>query len=301
MSEDNKDLKFILNPETGVSTVGAHVPTKEEYHAKPVPGMYKVVEHIGMFSSFYTFDKFEVALPNTAAKTSDLIMDTKEIDELFSEDSLRIHKAMGTPAKIGFLLHGPQGTGKSTAMYSIAEQLVKNYGAVVLQCDDQNDLRAALKHIENLRKLEPTLLVVAIMDECEGPMERYEKEMKLLLDSKDTPSNFIFIGATNYIELIPATIKQRPSRIKHLFDCKAINEDEIIVFTILTDMNKELAESDQLSGTEVKKITKQAVGKTIDEIKHLFLGVAIHKAQATPKPKIKKKSGNSKTVAAELN
>lgn len=298
MSKKNKELRFILNTKTGSAIVDVKAePAPLEVHKKPVPGLYKAVKHRSLFGDItWTFDKFTVELPNTAQKTSELVMDTKEIDRLFSPNSLRIHKAMGNAAKMGFLLHGPQGTGKSTAMYSVAMELVKNYNATVIEVDDDSDIRASYKHIANLRKLEPTMMAVVLMDECEDPMKYNEKDMKLLLDSKDTPSNFIFIGATNYIEEIPSTIKDRPSRIKHLFDCKSINEDEIIVFSILMDMNKELEPGDQLSEGAIKEVTKKAVGKTIDEIKHLFLGAAITRAETQPKPQIKKKKQESTEV-----
>lgn len=289
MSED-KDLKFILNTVTGSAIVDVETPSAIEVTDKPVAGLYKAVEHQTLFGSTWTFEKFTVELPNTAQKTSELVMDTKEIDRIFSPASLRIHKAMGNAAKVGFLLYGPQGTGKSTAMYSVAMTLIEKYNATVIEVDDHDDLRATYRHIKNLRKLEPTMLAVVLMDECEEPMKFKEKDMKLLLDSKDTPTNLIFIGATNYIEKIPPTIKDRPSRIKHLFDCKSINEDEVIVYTILSDMNKELEPGDQLTDGAIKEVTKAAVGKTIDEIKHLFLGAAITRAETQPKPKIKKKA-----------
>lgn len=291
MSKDKK-LKFILNTNTQSAVVEEEaVPIPLQISDKPIPGLYKVVEHQQLFGSSWTFDKFEVALPNTAEKTSELIMDIKEIERLFSPASLRIHAAMGNAAKMGFLLYGPQGTGKSTAMYSVAQQLIAKFNATVLEIQDHNDLAAAYYHIKQLRKLEPNTMAVVLMDECEGSMKHYESKMKLLLDSKETPSNFIFIGATNYIEAIPATIKNRPSRIKHLFDCKDINKDEIIVYTILRDMNKELEPGDQLSDEAIKIMVPKAVSKTIDEIKHLFLGAAITRAETQPKPKTKKKTG----------
>lgn len=298
MSKD-ENLRFIYSPDSKKAVIDV-APAPLEISKEPIPGFYKVREISGFFGSSFTFTKFEVELPNTAAKTSELIMDTKEIDSLFSEESLRIHTALGIPAKIGYILHGVQGTGKSTAMYAVAETLIAAYGATILEVSDATELEAAYTHIKNLRLLKPNTMAVVLMDECEDQMRGNESEMKLLLDSKDTPSNFVFIGATNYIDKIPDSIKKRPSRIKQLFNCSRLNEEEDIVFGILQNMNSSLSKTDQLSDKEIKELTPSAVSKTIDEIKHLFTGAAIAIAMKTPKVKTKKKS-DSTVLAEELS
>lgn len=300
MAKNDKNLRFIKNKKTGKIVVESTTPPTElEINNKPIPGFYKIKEYASIFgTTFEITAQKEIKLPATAKKTSEMIMDTKEIDRLFSLDSLRIHKKMGIPAKLGFLLHGTQGTGKTTAMYSVAATLVEQYNATVLEVSTASTLAVAFNHIKMLRKLEPTTLAVVLMDECEEEMHHRENTMKLLLDSKDTPTNFIFIGATNYYNKIPATIANRPSRIKFKFDCSFLNKEEDIVYTILKDMNSVLDLGDQLSEEALKEATKVAVGMTIDEIKHIFIGAAVTKAETTPKPKTKTKK--EALVAEEL-
>ena len=69
---------------------------------------------------------------------------------------------------------------------------------------------------------------------------------------------------------IPETIKNRPSRIKYPIEFDGINEEES-VYTILQHMNETLDEVVKLSDPELKVITPELKGKTLDEIKNAFI------------------------------
>jgi Cdc6-like AAA superfamily ATPase len=284
-----ENLKFIVNLNNQRVVVGEKPPKPRlEFLDTPKAGFYKTIVIQTLFGHYCEFEEFKVDLPATAEKSSKLILDTDEINQLFSESSLRIHKAMGNPAKIGFLLHGKQGTGKTTAMYAVCQTLIDTYGATIIEANNVRELQGAYKHIKQLRLMQPDLMVAIVMDECEEAMKQEESSMKLLLDSKDTPSNFIFIGATNYLEKIPLSIRDRPSRITHSIDCSKLNNEEEIVYVLLNDMNKKLNPLDMLPDKVIKEMTRAGLGQTIDQLKHLFLNNAIKLSEAK-KPKVKTK------------
>ena len=222
----------------------------------------------------------------TTVKT---ILNVKELDVLFSEESLRIHEAMNIPAKIGYLLHGEPGSGKTTTMLAVSQYLIDKYGAISVEVDTVHEFKMAFEFIKACRTVTPSIMAVITLDECDEYMDDYETEIKRLLDSNETPTNLVILGATNYIDQIPDAIKNRQSRFKHVIDCSGLNSEADQVFEIFSAMNKSLATTDQLTIDQLNLITLKGSGKTIDDLKHIFVDESVRillKAKAKPAKKM---------------
>jgi predicted AAA+ superfamily ATPase len=273
--EKKSKNKFAINAYD--KTVGI-VNTKDtELHDEPIPGFYKTVVKHSMMSASIHIQQTEVNIPKSAHATTKHILDVDEVLHFLGDDSRRIHNAMGIPAKYGIILYGKQGTGKTTAMLACASKFVEQYGAIAIIVDSKDDINAAYGFIHQCQSIKKDQMFVLVHDECEHVMKDFESTMKARLDGADTPNNLIYIGTTNYIDKIPKTILDRPSRIKKSVDCSELNEQEDIVFNIFKEMNASLEKKDKLDREELIKLCPENKGKTIDELKHIFLQVTLER------------------------
>lgn len=286
--EEVKKGNFKFIRDTRTEAVAIQDLDTLEYHDAPIPGFYDVETHETMMGSKSMLKVYKPELPKNSDYTATTILKLKELELMFSEDSRRIHKSMLASAKVGYLLHGKQGTGKTTAAFAVGQYCVDKYDAAVFLVYDAHDVSFAFNRLKDFRKLQPDMMGVFIFDECEDAMRQNESTMKRLLDSQETPTNMLFIATTNYLEKIPEAIKDRPSRFKHLFDCSDLNVDESVVFEHFTKMNANLDDCDKLMDDEVRTMTPIGKGKTIDELKHMFIDRVLSKYADTQE--VKKKS-----------
>jgi energy-coupling factor transporter ATP-binding protein EcfA2 len=236
---------------------------------KLIPGFYKVHLKKSMFGEERTLQTTEHKIPNNSVKYCERFLDMEYLDKLFSERSKMIHQDLNLKVKVGYLLHGKQGSGKTTTMLTMSKLIVDKYQACVFSVSDSQDLSFILKVIEIGNKISSFISVI-LFDECEDEFRHNEAYIKRVLDGDLTPDNTIFICSTNYIEQIPVTIKDRPSRFKYVTDVSLVAEEEL-VYSILCNMNLSLREEIKLKDEEIKVLTRACgLDKTIDQIKNMF-------------------------------
>ena len=88
-----------------------------------------------------------------------------------------------------------------------------------------------------------------------------EGYLKTIFDGNNAIDNCIVFGATNYIDKIPAAIKNRPSRFKYVLNIEGVDSEEEII-DILTPMI-----GNMFKKNEIKDFAFAMKGETLDTIK----------------------------------
>ena len=192
----------------------------------------------------------------------------KTIKAFFNPDIEGKVRNLGFIHKLGILLHGRQGTGKTSLMNYMARYLLNEKNAVVFFCNDRNQLETAIGIASDIREIQDTPIVF-ISDEFERFADQHESYIKNFLDGKDSINNTLFLAATNYLERVPETLKNRPSRFKVVNEIKGFTDKKTIK-SIITDISNKLNPG-LFSEKEINKIVEANNDITIDEIKHFCL------------------------------
>ena len=191
--------------------------------------------------------------------------DKEKIDNLycsfFNKSVISKIEGLGFCHKIGVLLHGIEGTGKSTIIKYYCSKAITEHNALVFHilCKDDNFFNC-WEFIQGVRRIQNNPIII-VFDEFDQQMERNEAYLKTVIDGNMSISNCIFFAATNYLDKIPKAMKYRPSRFKYCLNIEGmqVNADiEKIIKPILND---------SLSNEEISAISEELKGKTLDYIK----------------------------------
>lgn len=171
--------------------------------------------------------------------------------------------------KVGLILFGKQGTAKSSILKHYYLRGIEEHNALVFFFSNQYALPELWDFITKIRKIQDNPIII-FLDEFDEFFKResYEDTFKMIMDGHLSIDNCMFLAATNYIDNIPKTIVDRPSRFKHSIEVEGI-QDENMIFDFLNSNLSKL--SDNVDEKELKRLAKESIGKTVDEIKEIIL------------------------------
>jgi SpoVK/Ycf46/Vps4 family AAA+-type ATPase len=221
-------------------------------------------------------EKFDSGVYKASATESGININKQEIDEVHSpyahktfqnifqyckeflkeELKEKINK-MGFLHKLGVLLYGPAGTGKTSYLIYLADLLIKEKDAIVFLADSTNTMGTSIELAKEIRKIQNNPIII-IADEFERWARNYESEMKTFLDGVDSVDNLIFLAATNYIDKVPDTLKSRPSRFKIVAEIGGIDDPKVIKDIIVSKSSI----SQVLSNEEIDAYCEEAAEKS---------------------------------------
>jgi AAA+ superfamily predicted ATPase len=139
--------------------------------------------------------------------------------------------------KRGVLLYGPPGSGKTSCVQRLSQQIV-NLGGISIYCSrpdyDAEGLRI-------LRTIEPSRPIVMIMEDIDSIVTTWgESDILAMLDGELQVDNIVFVATTNYPEKLDKRITSRPSRFDEVIHVGM--PDELCRRVFLTAKHSKLVE-----------------------------------------------------------
>ena len=194
------------------------------------------------------------------------------IEAFFHPDVKEKVNGLGFTHKLGLLFYGRQGTGKTAFMHYISTCLIESRDAIVLFANNGNSLGAGIAVASEIREIQDNPIVF-IMDEFERYAENNESDMKQFLDGEASVENCLVLAATNYLDKVPKTIKDRPSRFKMCLEVKGVEDVEVmreVLIKVSSKLQPSLFSKKRLEEV-LDMLSKEQGGVTIDELKHVCL------------------------------
>jgi hypothetical protein len=211
------------------NSVTIHQENTKEVETNFKPGLYKC--NIVQNKFLINMLEFKEVHKPFKSQNSYIIIDA--INKFLLNENKEKCNELGYIYKLNTLIYGKQGVGKTALINYICDTLVK-------------------------------------LDEFDQYCAKNEESMmKNLLDGNRSLDNTIIFGATNYIDRVPNTFKERPSRFRLTFQMEAI-DDEVIVKGIINGIISK-SKSSLMTEKEVSELAHKVMPCTIDEIKTAIL------------------------------
>lgn len=178
-----------------------------------------------------------------------------------------VYDEVKTPYKLGILMYGPPGNGKSILL----SRLIKEHPeAVVIYMDASAPVPSRL-FLSKLDSLTKDTLKIFIFEELTTNLNsRYISWLLSFLDGEASITNSINIALTNYPEALPENIVNRPSRFDKLveFDNPKPAERKKI-FKHFMGRDAEEDEIKQTEGFSIAGIKELCMSVRINDLKFL--------------------------------
>lgn len=168
-------------------------------------------------------------------------------------------KKYGFAHKRGFMLFGPPGSGKTSTIAIIINDMIKRGGIVLL---GENPAIMAMG-LKSLRAIEPERPLVVILEDIDTIIFNYGESMVLsILDGEAQVENVVFIATTNYPEKLDGRIINRPSRF-----------DKIVKIGMPNAQARELFLKSKLDSLEKDGVdlVKETEGFSIAHLKEMII------------------------------
>jgi SpoVK/Ycf46/Vps4 family AAA+-type ATPase len=118
----------------------------------------------------------------------------------------------------GYLLYGPQGSGKSSVVHQVVHRIIKA-GHVAVFCEHPGVLTRTM---ELFRKVEPERPLVCMFEDIDAIIEIHgDSELLQWLDGSHQINKVINIATTNYPERLDRRIVSRPRRFDRIIKIEA--------------------------------------------------------------------------------
>jgi SpoVK/Ycf46/Vps4 family AAA+-type ATPase len=161
----------------------------------------------------------EVQIHNRDLQVDDLIdfaesLPGKILDEIQTFWTLgETFQRYGYLHRRGYLLYGPQGSGKSSVVHQVVHRIISK-GHVAVFCEHPGFLTRGM---EIFRKIEPDRPLVCIFEDIDAVIEMHgDSELLGWLDGSHQINKVINIATTNYPERLDRRIVSRPRRFDRI-------------------------------------------------------------------------------------
>jgi len=181
-------------------------------------------------------------------------------------------KEYGFIYKRGILLYGPPGSGKTSLINIISNELITKQNGVVFILQTPSDLRLYRDFIAEIyRVIEPTRPIITVIEDIDGLCEMNDTETTLIniLDGIEQLDNVIYLATTNYTERLSERILNRPNRFDRRIQVgfpDAVTRKKYFKFKL---------KEDDFKNNDIKKWVKDTTNMTIAHLGELVKSVII--------------------------
>lgn len=189
------------------------IPTDNaETVSKVDVGVYNL--RVSQSVGFYLFKK-DLSLDNLIKFNSSELIETMDGIQKFWDRKDKFEE-YGYVHKRGILLYGAPGTGKTSLINLIIDKLINEQDGVVFILSTVDDLDLYERYIPEIFKIiEPDRKIITIIEDIDGFCGKgrsCETTLINILDGIEQSANILYLATTNYPELLPARLLNRPNR-----------------------------------------------------------------------------------------
>jgi hypothetical protein len=171
----------------------------------------------------------------------------------------------GLPFKRGILLWGPPGGGKTSTIKLAIEDILKREG-IVFKFTQPGLFSSALRAF---RQIQPATPIIVLMEDLDAIIENFDESQVInILDGVDLVDKVVFLGSTNYPELLGPRILNRPSRFDKRFKIGMPSDEARGIYL------EDLVRRSGLS-LNLKQWVKDTKDFSLAHVKELFISVNI--------------------------
>ena len=170
-------------------------------------------------------------------------------------------KKYGYIFKRGFLLWGGAGSGKTSAIAVISEEMIKR-GGVVFIAGDPGILGECLKQFRMIETQRPIMVIWEDFEQVVN--SRNEADVLAILDGEAQVNNIVFMATTNYPEQLGPRIINRPSRFDRRVKIGMPNAESRKMY-LMVKLGKTVEDGVDL--------VKETEGLSIAHLRELIVGV----------------------------
>jgi len=220
----------------------------------------------GVYANFYN-NRGEISFRSITSNVDQLIdlpdsLHKKVLEEI-RDFWLRGDKfeSYGFLHRRGYLLYGPQGSGKTALVQQVISSIVKEEGIVFL-CQRPE---STIDGLRVFRQIEPTRRIVCIFEDIDAIIAEYgEDKILALLDGESQIDKVLNIATTNYPEKLDKRLVSRPRRFDRVV--KIGMPSESIRRTFLKEKLK-------INGEELTGWVKDSEGLSFAALAELVISV----------------------------
>ena len=201
-------------------------------------------------------------LPNEA---TNIIMD--DISKFWTLEET--YKKYERVFKRNYLIYSEPGTGKTSLINIMCQDLIEKYNGIVFSLSNMTDLELFPDAMKRLRGIEPDRRVIAIIEDIDNFCDYRHGSLNTLLlnilDGNLKTSNLVIIATTNYIDKLEARYTNRPSRFDRVIEFPLPNDDSRRMFIEKT------VKPEDITKIDINKWVERTKNFTIDHINELIL------------------------------
>lgn len=188
------------------------VDLSEDQATEIPPGVYRHESSIGSSGR-------EGIVPHSLREDTYLELDGSFNDVLQDIEDFKAnaeyYKEINALHKVGILLYGPQGTGKTICVRHVLRTSVDDEAVVIVVSGDLPSQRL----LTAMRETIDDRLKVFVFEELTTALNSHRAAEKILqfLDGENSLNNKIVLATTNYPENLPENIVNRPARFDKIY------------------------------------------------------------------------------------